>query len=73
MLVPTICLTKHTQNRKKVAIVKLFNDFESLVNHTEDGIEFWFARDLQHLLGYMEWRNFQKITAKAKIVCQFPI
>lgn len=55
---------------KKAAIVKLFNDFESLVNHTEDGIEFWFARDLQHLLGYMEWRNFQKITAKAKIACK---
>ncbi len=55
---------------KKAAIVKLFNDFESLVNHTEDGIEFWFARDLQHLLGYMEWRNFQKITAKAKIACE---
>ncbi len=55
---------------KKAAIVKLFNDFESLVNHTEDGIEFWFARDLQHLLGYTEWRNFQKITAKAKIACE---
>lgn len=55
---------------KKAAIIKLFNDFESLVNKTADNIEFWFARDLQHLLGYMEWRNFQKITAKAKIACE---
>lgn len=55
---------------KKAAIIKLFNDFESLVNKTADNTAFWFARDLQHLLGYMEWRNFQKITAKAKIACK---
>ena len=55
---------------KKAAIIKLFNDFESLVNRTADGIEFWFARDLQYLLGYTEWRNFQKIIAKAKIACK---
>ncbi len=28
--------------------------------------EFWFARDLQVLLGYAEWRNFSGVLEKAK-------
>lgn len=28
--------------------------------------EFWFARDLQVLLGYAEWRNFSDLLEKAK-------
>lgn len=42
----------------KPAIIKrLHKNFEDYV-HAEEGIEFWFARDLQKLLGYDEWRNF---------------
>ena len=33
-------------------IQTLTTDFESFVNTTDEGIEFWLARDLQHLLGY---------------------
>ncbi|QSE99424.1 DNA damage-inducible protein D [Fulvivirga lutea] len=33
-------------------------------------MEFWFARDIQHLLGYSEWRNFQKVIVKAKTSCE---
>ena len=33
-------------------------------------LEFWFARDLQVLLDYDEWRNFVKVIEKAKISCQ---
>ncbi|MFT4554580.1 MAG: DNA-damage-inducible protein D [Chlamydiales bacterium] len=36
----------------------------------EEGIECWLARDLQELLDYKEWRNFQKVIEKAKIACQ---
>ena len=32
--------------------------------------EFWFARDLQHLLGYTEWRNFLQVINKAKSSCE---
>ncbi|MGB9176335.1 MAG: DNA damage-inducible protein D [Methanoregula sp.] len=32
--------------------------------------EFWFARDLQKLLGYDEWRNFLKVIEKAKESCE---
>ncbi len=38
--------------------------------HLKNGIEFWFARDLQHLLGYAEWRNFNKVISKAKTACE---
>ena len=32
--------------------------FESIKHYTEDGEEFWFARELQKVLEYTEWRNF---------------
>jgi DNA-damage-inducible protein D len=34
------------------------------------GIECWSARDLQHLLNYNLWQNFNKVIDKAKIICQ---
>jgi len=45
-------------------------DFESYANKADDGIEFWFARDIQHLLDYSEWRNFTKVINKAKTACE---
>ena len=55
----------------KTEIVKgLSNNFEDHSHTTENGIEFWFARDLQHLLGYSEWRNFNQVITKAKTSCE---
>ncbi|GHV12335.1 DNA damage-inducible protein D [Bacteroidia bacterium] len=54
---------------KNEIVLKLHNSFESAVNES-DGVEFWFARDLQILLGYNEWRNFLKVVEKAKIACE---
>ncbi len=34
------------------------------------GVEFWFARDLQKLLEYNEWRNFLKVIQKAQESCK---
>lgn len=51
-------------------IQTLTSDFESFVNTTDDGIEFWLARDLQHLLGYSQWRNFQSVIHKAQTACE---
>src|SRR5690606_15842083 len=39
-------------------------------NATETGVEFWLARDLQHLLGYSKWDNFLKVLNKAKTACE---
>lgn len=55
---------------KQEIIHSLTNDFESFANKTDDGLEFWFARDLQHLLGYSKWENFSNVISKAKTACE---
>jgi len=50
-------------------IIQLHKNFEDYA-HQIDGEEFWFARDLQGLLGYAKWENFAKVVDKAKISCQ---
>lgn len=44
--------------------------FEGHAQQTENGVEYWLARDLQTLLGYAEWRNFLRIIEKAKTACE---
>ena len=49
----------------------LTRDFEAHAERTDGGVEFWLARDLQHLLGYAEWRNFSStVISKAKTACE---
>lgn len=55
---------------KKEIIQSLTNNFESYANKTDDGVEFWLARDLQQLLGYDKWDNFLSVISKAKIACE---
>lgn len=43
--------------------------FEGHAQQTENGIEYWLARDLQHLLGYTKWDNFLNVISKAKTAC----
>ena len=50
-------------------ITKLIKNFDDYV-HEKDGVEFWLARDLQKLLGYVEWRKFIGVIEKAKITCK---
>jgi len=51
-------------------IHSLTQDFESFAQTTDSGVEFWLARDLQHLLGYVQWRNFILVVNKAKTACE---
>lgn len=44
--------------------------FDSIKRYTEDGLEFWLARDLYPILGYTEWRNFLNVIEKAKVACE---
>jgi len=55
---------------KSEVIVQLTETFEGHAQQTEAGIDFWLARDIQHLLGYAEWRNFQNVLTKAKTACE---
>ena len=55
----------------KIEVVQALTDtFEGHAQKTESGVEFWLARDLQHLLGYAEWRNFGTVLSKAKTACE---
>jgi len=44
--------------------------FEQYRNVNEYGEDFWYARDMQVVLQYTEWRNFIKVIEKAKIACE---
>lgn len=55
----------------KTEIVHSLTDtFEAHAQQTEGGIEFWLARDIQHLLGYTKWDNFLNVVSKAKTACE---
>ncbi len=51
-------------------IHSLTKNFESFAHKTSEGLEFWFARDLQKLLGYSKWENFLNAIFKAKVACE---
>lgn len=53
---------------KKEIIVELNKTFEDSA-YTQNGVEYWTARDIQKLLDYTEWRNFLLVVDKAKIAC----
>ncbi|MCO5239987.1 MAG: DNA damage-inducible protein D [Chitinophagaceae bacterium] len=50
---------------KSEEIKRLFEQFESAASELE-GVECWSARELQTLLGYSKWENFEKVVQKAK-------
>ncbi len=43
--------------------------FESIKHTDEYGNEYWYARELQKVLEYSKWENFEKIINKAKCSC----
>lgn len=53
---------------KREMIARLHGQFEDYA-HELDGVECWYARELQVLLGYAQWRNFEQVIAKAKTAC----
>ena len=53
--------------RKQIEFYK--NRFDDII-HEIDGVEFWYARELQRLLGYEQWRNFALILQKAETSCE---
>ena len=55
----------------KEIVVRLHSSFEDMVRkHPDTGTEFWCARDLQMLLGYLQWRSFADVIDKAITTCQ---
>ena len=54
---------------KTEEIKALFAEFEQASAEVE-GVECWSARELQKLLGYTQWRNFESTIDKAKEACK---
>ena len=54
---------------KSEEIKSLFSQFEAAASDLE-GVECWSARELQILLGYSKWENFEKVIQKAKEACK---
>ena len=44
--------------------------FEDIKHIDENGVEFWYARELMPVLQYSNWQNFEKTINKAKMSCQ---
>ena len=43
--------------------------FEEIRHVDNDGNEYWYARELQQILGYKEWRYFSAVIEKAQVAC----
>lgn len=41
-----------------------YKGFEEIKHVDENKVEFWYARELQELLGYSQWRNFENTIVK---------
>lgn len=52
---------------EKIYSNQSFEDFKHI---DENGIEFWYARELQKVLDYMEWRKFENVIQKAIMACK---
>ena len=51
-------------------IEKNNKSFEDIKHIDENGVEFWYAREIMPVLQYSNWQNFEKIIAKAKMSCE---
>lgn len=48
----------------------VMNALESKRRKTKKGGDYWMARDIQSVLGYLRWENFEKIVQKARMSCE---
>ena len=51
-------------------VAKNNKSFEDIKHIDENGVEFWYARELQVVLDYKEWRKFENVICKAKQACE---
>ena len=59
-------MTDRKEIRKKRFESKYTSSIFENIKHIDDwGNEYWYARELQKVLEYKDWRNFQKVIDKA--------
>ena len=44
--------------------------FESIRHVDDEGNEYWYARELQYILGYNQWRSINDLIKRAKVACK---
>ena len=44
--------------------------FESIRHVDDEGTEYWYARELQYILGYNQWRSINDLIKRAKVACK---
>ena len=49
---------------------KEYQGFEDIKHRDENGVEFWFARELAPVLEYHKWENFSKVIDRAMLACK---
>ena len=54
-------------NKTKEYTEKIFEDIRHI---DENDNEYWFARELQNVLGYHQWRSINDLIKRAKAACQ---
>ncbi len=54
----------------KSEIVPNNKNFEELKKNNQYGAEYWSARDLQSILGYVKWHRFEDAIKRAIISCE---
>ena len=54
-------------NEIKEYTTKLFEDIKHI---DENGNEYWYARELQNVLGYHQWRSINDLIERAKVTCK---
>ena len=52
-----------------IKIEEITETFESIKHFDEYGQEYWYARELQKVLDYKEWRKFEGVINRAKTAC----
>lgn len=57
-------------DQKNSSLVSPQSPFEQIRQIDPDGNEFWSARDLLEVLGYLNYRNFKSALVKAEIACE---
>lgn len=62
-------ITTKESYMKQDLIKELFEKFEAACYKINE-VECWSARELQLLLGYSKWENFEKVISKAREACE---
>ena len=47
-----------------------YKPFEEIKHLSNDGAEFWYARELAEVLEYVQWRNFSNVLDRAILACK---